>query len=323
MTKPVEELTVVVDQDGGVDDALALALLAHDPNVTIVGVGSVHGNVDADTAARNAVRVLELAGMETTPVASGASRPLQQALHLAHPADLLGKLAGAPRGHPAKASAVEQLLAAARMHAGRLSVLTLGPLTNLAKAVHADPQLPHLVRRVVMMGGAYRVGGNASATAESNIWHDPEAADIVLGAGFGDLTLVPLDITRDVTVTRLWLHHLAHRGGPGRRVAQRLLACGHRLPSFAMHDALAAAILLDPQIATYERQCLRVELNGDQRGRIVPFESGTRQPVAIAHTADRRSLFTQLHGALRGPVAARWRERRLTPGVRGDQKTVC
>ncbi|MBK1787540.1 nucleoside hydrolase [Prauserella cavernicola] len=301
---------MAVDQDGGVDDAFALALLAADPRAALVAVGSVHGNVEAERAARSAARVLDLAGEHSTPVACGAARPLVQPLRLAHPRDPLGALIGSSSARvPADVDAVGQLLAAARTHSGRLSVLTLGPLTNLAMALQRAPRLPHLVHRVVVMGGAHRISGNATATAESNIWHDPDAAEIVLGAGFANLTLVPLDLTREGTAVRLGLHHLAASGGLRGRVGRSLLAHRSRLPAFAIHDALAAAILLDPHLATYEHRGLRVLLEGEHRGRIVPADPVSRLPVAIARDADLSGLGIRLCRALRGPVAARWRER--------------
>lgn len=213
--------TVVVDQDGGLDDALALILLARAPGIEIVGIGSVHGNVTAEAAASNGLRALELGGNRTTPVAVGAAEPLAQPLHLAHPEDLLGKLAGAPKRAPAPAeTAAEQLVRLAHEHAGEIDLLTLGPLTNIALALRAEPELPRLLRRVVSMAGALTVKGNISEHAESNVWHDPEAAAEVMTAGF-DLTLVPLDVTRKATVTRLWARTPRDRPGPALGASRR------------------------------------------------------------------------------------------------------
>ncbi|MYW90860.1 hypothetical protein G3I59_09665 [Amycolatopsis rubida] len=201
--------TVIVDQDGGIDDALALVLLARAPGVEIVGVGSVHGNVTATAAADNGLRVLEIAGDHSTPVAVGASEPLARPLHLAHPEDLLRTAAGSPKRKPVgEETAAGQLVRLARENPGRVDLLTLGPLTNVALALDAEPELPRLVRRMVSMAGAFEVKGNISDCAESNVWHDPEAAARVVAAGF-DLAVVPLDLTRKATVTRLWLEHLA------------------------------------------------------------------------------------------------------------------
>ncbi|MFB9927603.1 nucleoside hydrolase [Amycolatopsis halotolerans] len=256
--------TVIVDQDGGVDDALALVLLARTPGVEIVGVGSVHGNVSATAAADNGVRALEIAGDQSTPVAVGASEPLARPLHLAHPEDLL----------------------------------TLGPLTNVAIALDSEPELPRLVRRVVSMGGAFEVKGNISDYAESNVWHDPEAAAQVAAAGF-DLTLVPLDVTRKATVTRLWLERLAtDQDRLWGRMAAILLAVPGKLPAFPLHDPLAAAILLDPTIARLHRASVTVDLGEQRRGQTRAVKAAYPAGSAVAVAADTSTLLEQLTHAL-------------------------
>jgi purine nucleosidase len=291
--------TVIVDQDGGIDDAIALIFLARTPGVEIAGVGSVHGNVPAEAAANNGLRALELAGNHSTPVAVGAAEPLAQPLHLAHPGDLFGKLAGTPRRTPARGEdAAEQLVRLAHEHAGDIDLLTLGPLTNIAAALRAEPDLPRLVRRVVAMAGAVTVQGNISEHAESNVWHDPEAAAAVMTAGF-DLTLVPLDLTRQATITRLWLERLAADQDRLRgRVAAKLLAAPGKLPGFPLHDPLAAAILLDPAMAAYQDSPIAIDLGDHQRGQTRAVETDHLPAVAVAISADTSKLLAQLLRAL-------------------------
>ncbi len=291
-------ITVIVDQDGGVDDALALVLLARAPGVKIAGVGSVHGNVSAAAAADNGLRALELAGDHSTPVAVGASEPLARPLHLAHPEDLLGKAAGSPKRTPVREeTAAEQLVRLAREGPGRVDLLTLGPLTNVALALQAEPELPRLVRRVVSMAGAFEVMGNISDCAESNVWHDPEAAAQVVAAGF-DLTLVPLDVTRKAAVTRLWLERLAADQDRlwGRMVAM-LLAMPGKVPDFPLHDPLAAAILLDPSIARFRQTSVTVDV-GERRGQTRAGEATPGANTAVVVAADASALLAQLARAL-------------------------
>ena len=199
---------VIVDTDGGLDDALALSYLARRSRVELVAVSSVHGNVPAAAAANNSLRILELSGDTTTPVSVGAEAPLNQPLHLGHPEDPVGALAGPPTRSPNAESASEQIVRLARQQPKALTLLALGPLTNVALALLTEPDLPRLLGRIVIMGGAFAVTGNRTPDAESNIWHDPEAADAVLSAGF-DCTVVPLDITRQAVATREWLAALA------------------------------------------------------------------------------------------------------------------
>ncbi|MGV9296809.1 nucleoside hydrolase [Amycolatopsis sp. NPDC003676] len=291
--------TVIVDQDGGVDDALALVLLARTPGVEIVGVGSVHGNVSAAAAADNGLRALEIAGDHSTPVAVGASEPLARPLHLAHPEDLLGKAAGSPKRKPVREeTAAAQMVRLARENPGRVDLLTLGPLTNVAIALDAEPDLPTLVRRVVSMAGAFEVKGNISDCAESNVWHDPEAAAQVAAAGF-DLTLVPLDVTRKATVTRLWLERLAaDQDRLWGRMAAVLLALPGKLPAFPLHDPLAAVILLDPTIAGLHRTSVTVDLGEQRRGQTRAVKAEHPAGSAVAVAADTSTLLEQLTHAL-------------------------
>ncbi|ASR39937.1 hypothetical protein BAY61_32155 (plasmid) [Prauserella marina] len=294
-------IPVLIDQDGGIDDALALILLARAPQVNLVGIGAVHGNVDTYAAARNGIRALELADDHTTPVALGAPEPLAQPLHLSHPEDLLAAIGGTPERKPADDSAVEQLLRASHDHNGTLHVLALGPLTNLALAITADPALPHRVKKLVIMGGAYREKGNISEHAEANLWHDPEAADTVLSAPFADRTLVPLDVTRHATVTRMWLRRLARDTDRlwGRMAGWVLESTPETtLPTWPLHDPLAAAILLNPTIATYDHHPVAVTLLDEHRGQIRPTTDIDRPATAIAVTADTSTLLDDLLRAL-------------------------
>jgi purine nucleosidase len=291
--------TVIVDQDGGTDDALALILLARTPGIGIAAVGSVHGNVSAEAAANNGLRALEIAGNRSTPVAVGAVEPLTQPRHLAHPEDLFGKLAGTPRRTPAREeNAAEQLVRLAHEHAGDIDLLTLGPLTNIALALRAEPDLPRLVRRVVAMAGAVTVKGNIREHAESNVWHDPEAAAAVMTAGF-DLRLIPLDVTRQATVTRILLQRIAaDQDRLWGRVAAMLLAAPGKLPALPLHDLLAAAILVDPTLAAYRDSPITVDLGHRQRGRTRAAERDHVPAVAVAISADTRKLLGQLLRAL-------------------------
>ncbi|MEU3269261.1 nucleoside hydrolase [Saccharomonospora sp. NPDC006951] len=296
----IAPVPVVVDQDGGIDDALALMLLAREPLVQLAGVGSVHGNVEVHAAARNGIRALEFAGDHGTPVAVGAAEPLAQPRHLSHPGDPLAAIGGTPRRGPAVDGAVEQLLRLSHEHEGELMVLALGPLTNLALAVEADPGFPLRVRRLVIMGGAYRTRGNIREHAEANIWHDPEAADVVLSAPFTDRSLIPLDVTRNATVTRMWLRWLAEESG---RVSGRMAGRFLRSPMLTgfrarpLHDPLAAAILLDPALATYHHCRLAVALR-ERRGAIGPATDAGRSLTAVAVTADTSTLPKKLFRAL-------------------------
>jgi purine nucleosidase len=276
----VFSVRIILDTDPGVDDALAIMYLAANGDAEIVAAGSVHGNVPAPVGARNALRVLELVGLDV-PVAVGAARPFAQPLSTAefvHGNDGLGGLAGPPpRCQPVPGSAAEQLVRLARAHPGELTVLALGPLTNIALAVLLEPELPRLLRSIVVMGGAVTVPGNITPYADANFYHDPEAADLVLGAGFPDLTLVCLDITEKARTDAAWLDAVSVLTGPRARFASGLLdhytgfyqrMLGQRVCT--LHDPVAAAVLLDPELATYREVPVGVELTGTHtRGQVL------------------------------------------------------
>lgn len=309
-----QPIRVVVDCDPGIDDALALLFLAARPDAEIVALGSVHGNVTAELAARNASRVLDVARLDVA-VAVGARRPLAQALHTAEPVhgdDGLGNTAQPPpRRRPVAGSAAEQLVTLARGAPGELCVLAIGPLTNLALALLIEPELPRLLRRVVLMGGAYSVAGNLTAHAEANIWHDPEAARLVFEAGW-DLTAVGLDVTHKVLIGSGDLARLASSTAPAARFATGVLAHyaqwyqgGGVVGGLPVHDALAAAALLDADLLEVGKTSVEVELAGtatrgatlvDRRGLV--GEASTSPLVSVATDVDAPRAVGMLLDAL-------------------------
>uniref|UniRef100_UPI003F49A799 nucleoside hydrolase n=1 Tax=Amycolatopsis sp. CA-151526 TaxID=3239921 RepID=UPI003F49A799 len=296
---------VLVDTDGGLDDALALHYLARSPDIRLIAVGSVHGNVTAAAAARNATRALELAGNDTTPVAIGSTEPLAQPLQLRHPEDPFAALAGQPGREPSDQAAVEQLLTLAHAHPGEIELLTLGPLTNLAHGLAAEPSLPRLLRRVVTMAGAFNHGGNITAHAETNIRLDPDAAEQILAAGFA-MTLVSLDVTRTVTAGRSWLQQLADSAvPPWGPAAAMLLHDGDQVPSLPLHDPLAAAVLVDEHLVRERRDAPVAVILDDRHGhrgatRIVTDQPDQpdRPPVAIAAAVDAEAVLARLAAGL-------------------------
>ncbi|WP_089949837.1 nucleoside hydrolase [Lentzea xinjiangensis] len=268
-------MRIIVDADPGIDDALALYYLRAHADTEIVAIGTVHGNVPVEQATANALRLVERLGLGV-PVAMGAARPLAQPLMTAedvHGQDGLGGCAGdEPATTCTGRSAAEQLAARAREEPGELSLLAIGPLTNVALALQIEPRLPRLLDKVVVMGGALTVPGNITSYAEANFWHDPEAADLVLQAGFEDLTIVGLDVTMASHVPGEWLEALPLDSYP--RKFLRFYADFYESflgkPGFVPHDPLAAAIMLYPGLATYREDRFAIELTGRYtRGALV------------------------------------------------------
>ena len=254
---------VLVDCDTGIDDAMALLYLLASPQIEVVAITSVFGNNTAARCAHNTLRVLELVGRGDIPVAVGAEGPLVGPLtYLAthvHGTDGLGDagLSTTTVAQPSSLTAVELLLQTARHHAGALRILALGPLTNLAHALEAAPELAGLVADVVIMGGAADAPGNQTPAAEANIVHDPEAAAAVLGAGW-PTTLVPLDVTMTEIVTEAHVAALVAADTPVTRFvasASEFYFDHYGFSSYGRrcspcHDAVAAAVLVGDVVPT-------------------------------------------------------------------------
>jgi len=199
---------MVVDTDGGIDDASALWWALTSPDVDLVGVTTVHGNLDATTAAANVCRVLEAAGRPDIPVAVGAEAPFAPAPELRvadfiHGRDGLGDTGRPPAAHgPVDESADELLARLASESTEPLTLVTIGPLTNIAQRIAADPGWAGSFERLVIMGGSVSMPGNAKPGAEANIAHDPGAAAVVVHAGWSRPPLmVGLDVTHVGTLT--------------------------------------------------------------------------------------------------------------------------
>ncbi|CAM02508.1 purine nucleosidase [Saccharopolyspora erythraea NRRL 2338] len=245
--------TLIVDCDTGIDDALALLYLLRDPGVDIRAVTSVFGNTDVETAADNTLRVLELAGRTDIPVAIGARSNWRGSTHPAphvHGGNGLGEVGlPAASAKPVREPAAELIVRLARENPGELHLLAVGPLTNLATALLLEPGLPGLVKHVTIMGGAVHHPGNVTPAAEANIHNDPEAARMVLAAGW-DVTLVPLDVTMTEVITEELAGRLRAEGSSCAGFAAGILT--HYLDFYerevfgergaACHDPLAAAI---------------------------------------------------------------------------------
>jgi inosine-uridine nucleoside N-ribohydrolase len=267
----------LIDTDPGIDDALALLFAWGSPDLRLAGITTVAGNVGVAEATVNLFRLLALRQpAPPPPVARGADRPLRKPLVTAegyHGADGLGEAMGWPAVQPGLSGldAADFMLDAARGAREPLTLVALGPLTNVALALQRAPRGLDGLARVVVMGGAVDVPGNVTPTAEFNIHVDPEAATVVLEAGLRP-DLVPLDATHQAILPRADLD-AALRRRPGA-VAERIRAFtdfalradtkrgGLGMP---LHDPLAVAAALDPTLVAWEPVRLVIEADGQTR----------------------------------------------------------
>lgn len=279
---------LLVDCDTGVDDAVALLYLCQTPGVDLRAVTTVAGNTSAEQAARNTLQVLETVGRTGVPVAAGAGTTLRgetraEAHHVHGKGGLGGVELPAPTAAPDPRHATRLLIDTAREAGGELDILATAPLTNLALALREEPRLPELVRHVTVMGGAVHHPGNITPVAEANIGNDPEAAELVLSAGW-DVTLVPLDVTMRENLTEAHRQQLLAAGTPASQLAGEILDfyfAFHEeiaLPfrGSALHDPLAAGIAVGEVIPTAApRLSVTVDTaDGAARGAIVADTRG-------------------------------------------------
>jgi purine nucleosidase/pyrimidine-specific ribonucleoside hydrolase len=275
---------VVIDTDPGLDDALAILLALRSPELEVVGMTTVCGNVPVGQATKNLFRVLSLLSSPSVLIGQGAARPLEYQLATAaafHGTDGLGELdrfvdeAGvcrypAPRLPAALPTAQEVWQECGRRYPGELVLITLGPLTNVALALKVSPGTVQRFTRIIAMAGAIAVPGNVTPAAEFNVYVDPHAAKRVLQAGL-PLTLIPLDVTTQVGYDRNRLAALTQGSCDG--VTCFIADALDRGFDFAetveghgqvyLHDPLAVAAVVDPSLIRTDSLYVEVETVGE------------------------------------------------------------
>jgi inosine-uridine nucleoside N-ribohydrolase len=263
---------VIIDTDPGVDDALALLLALRSPELQIEALTPVAGNVPLTLTLPNTLRMVEIAGQPEIPVAAGAKAPLFRRLVTATYAHGENGLGGAvfpePKLEPVDIPASEMIRQVVRKYPHEVTLITIGPMTNVAAALDADPALASLVKGLVMMGGSLS-GGNITPAAEFNVYVDPEAAKIVFQSGI-PITMIGLDVTRKTSLTDEHQRVLQANPDPVSQAAAKIArnAIDHtRAQGFTvgpnMHDSLAIAGFLDPSILKWKDYYVDVETTGE------------------------------------------------------------
>ncbi|MEX3958527.1 nucleoside hydrolase [Trinickia sp. EG282A] len=279
---------VIYDTDPGVDDAMAFVLETLHPEIELIGVTSVFGNATIDTTTRNACY---LAGRfaPAVPVARGAGAPLEgeapTPLAAIHGDDGLGNIGPSEDGtvSPDARAASRFIIDSVRAHPSEVTIVAVGPLTNLALALAEDPSIVPLVKQVIVMGGAFGIGGvngNVTPAAEANMFGDPHAANLVFGAAW-PLTIVGLDVTHRVVMSTSYLASIRDRGGVAGRFVwdvSRHYEAFHRdtenIEGIYVHDASAVAYLLAPELFTVRKGPVRVLTEGIAAGQTIQKPEG-------------------------------------------------
>ncbi|GGR73849.1 nucleoside hydrolase [Streptomyces humidus] len=273
-----QPIPVIIDCDTGVDDALALLFAVRCPALDVRAVTCVAGNTDVDGVVRNTLTVLEQAGAADVPVARGAERPLIEPLRVArhvHGADGMGDLGlPAPARRPVDVDAVTLLRREILASPRPVTLIPTAPLTNIALLLRTHPEVTGNIERIVFMGGAVTTG-NATPVAEFNVWHDPEAAAVLLTAGV-PITMYGLDVFKRVLVPAADVARLRASPEPRLRLAGELLAhrdpaaSGDPTPTGGLGDAGAVCAVADPAGLTTELLPVEVALApGPGRGQTV------------------------------------------------------
>lgn len=276
---------IILDTDPGIDDAMAIFFAFQHPEIDVLGLTTVFGNVSAQMAAQNALALCELA-QQDIPVCKGVARPWvgeeSSYAHFVHGDDGFGNI-----NHPAPKRDLDPRCSAqfivdmARKHPGEITLVAVGPLGNLALALRIEPQLPSLVKAVNIMGGAAFVPGNVTPAAEANIWNDPYAAEIVFDADW-QINMFGLDVTYDLPFAADFVDVLAAQnpvlGDFVARSSQFYMdfySQGNEQRVCYFHDAFPLAHLTNPELFEMTDGNMRVSTDALTSGQTLfaPFGS--------------------------------------------------
>lgn len=262
---------IIIDTDPGIDDAMAIFFAFQSPDLDVLGLTSVFGNVPVTMAARNALTLCEIADVDI-PVCLGMKHPWvgpeSKYAHFVHGEDGFGNI-----NHPSSEreldprSSAQFIIDTAKQYPGEVTLVAIGPLTNVAQALKLEPELPKLLKGVVIMGGAAQVPGNVTPVAEANIWNDPYAADIVFSADW-PMTMIGLDVTYAVSYSQEYLSKMAEvnpsMGGFVQKAAQFYTKFYSEVFQNSeeevcyFHDAMALAYVIDPSLFDIKQGRFRV-----------------------------------------------------------------
>ncbi|VFQ79762.1 unnamed protein product [Cuscuta campestris] len=313
---------IIIDTDPGIDDAMAILMAFQTPHLEILGLTTVFGNVYTQDATRNALLLCEIAGHPDVPVAEGSHEPLKgggpRIADFVHGVDGLGNInLPPPKSKKVDKSAAEFLVDNVSKYPGEVSILALGPLTNLALAVKRDSSFANKVKRVVILGGAFFALGNVNPAAEANIYGDPEAADIVFTSG-ANIDVIGINITTQVQLTDSDLDKLRQSKG---RYAQFICdtckfyrdwhVMSDGIHGIFLHDPVSFVALVRPDLFSFRKGVVRVETQGVCAGHTL-MDLGLKKwnssnpwsgysPVSVAWTVEVDEVVNYVKNMLMKP----------------------
>ncbi|KAI9077382.1 hypothetical protein K1719_040695 [Acacia pycnantha] len=283
-----EPKKIIIDTDPGIDDAMAIFLALRSPEVEVIGLTTIYGNVYTTLATRNALHLLEVAGRTDIPVAEGSHVTLTKGTKLriadfVHGADGLGNQNfPPPKGKQIEESAVDFLIRQAKTNPGKVTVVALGPLTNIALAIQQDPDFSKNIGQIVLLGGAFAVNGNVNPASEANIFGDPDAADVVFISG-ADIVAIGINVTHQVVLTASDREKLASSKGKFAQYLTKILGVyfSYHLEAYDntgvyLHDPTTILAAVDPSLLTYTEGAVRVQTSGITRGLTILYNKQKR-----------------------------------------------
>lgn len=276
---------IIMDVDPGIDDTLAILLALNSPELFVEGITVVSGNVEVNQATINALKAVEMSRKQVK-VYKGMSLPLVRPYHDAtdtHGADGLGEnFFPPPKAKPEEEHAVDFIVRTINEQPNEITILALGPLTNIARAIQEDAQIVQKVKRIVLMGGSATHHGNCSPVAEYNFWVDPHAAKIVFASGI-EVTMVGLDVTHRIVFTphlREVVHQLQTPLSQFVYDITQFYVDFHwkqeKTIGCVINDPLAVAVLIDPQLVSTKPAFVDIETEGVAIGQSVTDFDGSR-----------------------------------------------
>lgn len=292
-----------MDVDPGIDDSLALLLAGLSPEIELMAITVVSGNIEVDQAARNAKFAMHMIGRDDVLIAKGCARPIHRNYVDAtdtHGKDGIGEVYFPKEEPDDHGNATEVITRLLRQYPHQITIAALGPLSNLATILNQEPEVLSLAKEIIIMGGSVNVCGNCSPVAEYNFWCDPHAAKIFFDANVRNVTLVPLDVTYKILLTPNMREMIRQFKTPLSEyvtnitgfyvdfhwVQERTLGC-------VINDPLIVAYILDRSILNCKAGHVQIETEGIAMGEsVVDFrQSDVALTSAIAQSVDAKRFF--------------------------------
>lgn len=303
---------IILDTDPGIDDAMAIFFAFQSPDIEVLGLTTVFGNIPVSMAARNALTLCDIAGRQDIPVTKGVAMPWvgpeSSYATFVHGDDGFGNINYPPSTRePDPRSSAEFIVEMARKYPGEITLVAIGPLGNIALALRLEPELPKLVKGLSIMGGAAFVPGNVTPVAEANIWNDANAADIVFSADW-EVKMFGLDVTIFAPTDPKFVDILEQKnpvlGGFVQKASQFYIdfySKNREEKVCYFHDAFPLAHLVKPELFEFTRGNIRISTDDLNRGQTIvapagttPSELWTQAPFVQAATGVNHAELFQL-----------------------------